>query len=87
MVAKTFVSKKAPVEPEWHKKLQPLAKLAGQSGTFIGSPQAVAFKNMCRHLVATRILVSWELITDQQTGQSIYWAVWTARDPLWSGRV
>lgn len=85
MVAKTFVSKKAPVEPEWHKKLMPIAKLAGKSGTLRGSPEAIAFANMCRHLVSSRVLISWEL--EMSGGTTVYWAKWTARDGQWSGRV
>lgn len=86
MVAKTFVSKKAPVEPEWHKKLRPIAVLAGKSGTLRGSPEAVAFANMCRHLKASGVLVAWELEMGM-SATTVSWAKWVARDPQWSGRV
>lgn len=87
MAGRTFVSKQAPIEPEWHKKLLPIAKLAGKSGTSVASPEALAFKNMCRRLVATKVLISWELETDSTTKTSIFWVNWTARDAQWSGRV
>lgn len=85
MVAKTFVSKQKPVEPAWYKKLLPIAQLAGKSGTLRGSPEAVAFANMCRHLVSSKVLISWEL--EMSGGNLVHWAKWTARDPAWSGRV
>jgi hypothetical protein len=41
---------------------------------------------MCRHLMASKVLISWELETDSAK-TSVYWVKWTARDPQWSGRV
>lgn len=86
MAAKTFVTKKAPVEPQWHKDLLPIARLAGKAGTLRGAPEAVAFANMCRRLVDFKHLIRWELemATD---GICVCWATWVARDPQWSGRV
>lgn len=84
--AKTTASKKTPVEPEWHKRLLPIAKLAGKSGTSRGDPAVIAFSNMCRRLKDSRVLVSWELeMNGDKT--SVYWVKWVARDPQWSGRV
>jgi hypothetical protein len=86
MAALTVVSKKKPIEPEWHKKLLPIAKLAGKSGTSRGDPMVIAFSNMCRRLKDSRVLVSWELETSQDKTQ-VFWVKWIARDPQWSGRV
>lgn len=85
MAAKTFVSKKAPVEPEWHKQLLPIAKLAGKSGTTRGDPAVIAFSNLCRRLVSFRHLVSWQLEMNSDK-TNVYWVSWIARDPQWSGR-
>lgn len=74
------VSKKKPVEPAWHKQLKPMAVAAGAYKA-VGSPEVCAFKNLCKKLVASRVLVSFELFGVAQ----VYKVSWIARESQWSG--
>ena len=75
------VTKKTPVQPDWHKNLVALAKQAGGYRP-AASPEVIAFKNYCRRLVTSRVLKSWAV----NGTHTIYSVEWVAADPHWSGR-
>lgn len=77
-----FGSKKKPVQPDWHKKLVPIADAAGRYQP-AGAPTVIAFRNMCRHLKSFGVIVDW--VTNIAGGTCVS-VSWTAKDSQWSGK-
>lgn len=72
----------APVEPDWHKQLKPVAAEAGRWKQD-SDPFVIQFSNLCRRFKSFGHLTDWSL---NKSGSTVTSVKWTARNPKWSGQ-
>lgn len=77
-----FGSLAAPVEPDWHKQLMPVASEAGRWKQD-SDPFVIQFSNLCKRFKSFGHLTDWSL---NKSGSTVTSVKWTARDPKWSGQ-